>query len=362
MVVARDRVIGILLGNVVSYFVTTQIWPVGVGPRIDDALHRATHNLENIVDAIDRWPRRRMAAETYAILDEIQSDIRLAAYEPASILPGSTWLNAQKHAVDAVRRLEPALFGFAELSPEQGRGHLRGLLDWRTVSEPANSNNHTENKSLSRSGNGYSLRFWRTTTSATEVMFQLYQHINGVGSPIDSNQELTGVFKPNTYITLSIIGNTFTATGYNTTDATTLFLQGAIAPNSYGGAGTRWSGTVPSGNSNAYSYFNISYPGTIQLVTTAQLTKVTDGYQAVVTVTNPGTGTAANVQLNTVSLGSTPGTVPAILLGNLLPGASNSVTVTFPASAGSPGAPTAEKFAGTYTGGRFGGSFRGTLP
>ena len=213
-----------------------------------------------------------------------------------------------------------------------------------------------------RSGNGYSLRFWRTTASATEVMFQLYQHINGVGSPIDSNQQLTGVFKPNTYITLSIIGNTFTATGYNTTDATTLFLQSTIAPNTYGGAGTRWSGTVPSGNSNAYSYFNISYPGTIQLVTTAKVTKVTDGYQAVVTVTNTGTGAAANVQLNTASLGSTAGAVSAILLGNLLPGTSNSVTVTFPASAGNSGAATVERFAGTYTGGTFGGGFRVTLP
>jgi len=213
-----------------------------------------------------------------------------------------------------------------------------------------------------RTGNGYSLRFWRTTASANQVMFQLYQHINGVGSPIDSNQELTGVFKPNTFITLSIIGNVFTATGYNTTDPTTLFLQSTITPNTYGGSGTRWSGTVPAGNSNAYSFFNISYPGTIQLVTTAKLTKVTDGYQAVVTVTNNGTGTAPNVQLTSASLGSTAGTVPAISMGNLLAGQSSSVTVTFPASAGSSGAGTAEKFAGTYTGGTFGGSFRATLP
>jgi hypothetical protein len=214
-----------------------------------------------------------------------------------------------------------------------------------------------------RSGNGYSLRFWRTTASATEVMFQLYQHINGVGSPIDGNQELTGVFKPNTYMTLSIIGNTFTATGYNTTDATTLSLQSTIpATNTYGGAGTRWSGTVASGNSNAYSLFQISYPGTIQLVTTAALSQTGSGYQAVVTVTNTGTGTAANVQLNTANLGSTSGTVPAVSMGNLAPGASNSVTVTFPATAGVPGAGTVEKFAGTYTGGTFGGSLRAMLP
>jgi hypothetical protein len=192
-------------------------------------------------------------------------------------------------------------------------------------------------------------------------MFQLYQHINGVGSPIDNNQELTGVFKPNTYVTLAIIGNTFTATGYNTVDSDTLFLQSTISPNSYGGSGTRWSGTVPSGNSNAYSFFQISYP-TIQLLTTSQLSEVAGGYQAVVTVTNTGTGTALNVQLNTATLGTAGGTISTASLGNLMPGASNSVTVIFPASAGIPGAAVAEKFAGTYAGGTFGGSIRAKLP
>jgi len=213
-----------------------------------------------------------------------------------------------------------------------------------------------------RSGNGYSLRFWRTTQSATEVMFQFYQHINGVGSPIDTNQELTGVFKPNTYITLSILGNTITATGFNTVDSDTLFLQGTVSPNSFGGSGTRWSGTVPSGNSNAYSFFQISPNPTIQLLTTAQLSEVTGGYQAVVTVTSTGTGIAQNVQLNTATLGPASGTIQTMSLGDIAPGASNSVTVTFPASAGISGAAVAERLAGTYAGGTFGGSIRARLP
>ena len=192
-------------------------------------------------------------------------------------------------------------------------------------------------------------------------MFQLYQHINGISSPIDTNSELTGVFKPNTLITLSIIGDTFTATGSNTVDSDTLFLQGTINPNSFGGAGTRWSGTVPSGNSNAYSFFQISYP-TIQLVTTSQLSEVAGGYQAIVTVTNSGTGTAQNVQLNTATLGTASGTISSASLGNLAPGASNTVTVTFPSTAGTPGVAVAEKFAGTYAGGTFGGSIRAKLP
>jgi multidrug resistance protein MdtO len=149
MVVARDRVIGILLGNVVSYFVATQIWPVSVGPRIDGALHKAKHNLETMVEATDRWPRRRLAAETYSILNEMASDIHLADYEPASIRPRNTRLDAQQHAVEAARRLQPALLGIAELAPEQERSPLRGFLDWRTptLSYP-NVNSSTEAKAF----------------------------------------------------------------------------------------------------------------------------------------------------------------------------------------------------------------------
>jgi hypothetical protein len=249
------------------------------------------------------------------------------------------------------------------MSPEKTAGQGFGSPGTGADSTPGNTVQNADIyiKYDPRSGNGYSLRFWRTTQSATDVMFQLYQHINGVGSPIDNNQELTGVFKPNTYVTLSIIGNTFTATGYNTVDSDTLFLQSTISPNSYGGSGTRWSGTVPSGNSNAYSFFQISHP-TIQLVTTSQLSEVSGGYQAIVTITSTGTGIAQNVQLNTATLGTASGTIPPASLGDLAPGASTSVTVIFPASAWIPGAAVAEKFAGTYAGGTFGGSIRAKLP
>ena len=91
-------------------------------------------------------------------------------------------------------------------------------------------------------------------------MFQLYRIENGVGSPLNDKQELTGVFKPNCTITLSAIGDKLIAKGSNTVDGETLSLEGTIAPNPFGGAGVFWSGSVPVGNSNVYSEIAISYP------------------------------------------------------------------------------------------------------
>ncbi len=108
---------------------------------------------------------------------------------------------------------------------------------------------------------GYSLRFWRTIQSAEKCMFQLYKIENGVGSPVDQQQQLTGVFKPNTTITLSIVGSKFTATGSNTTDGEKLSLEGTVTPNQFGSGGVWWSGSVPVGNSNVYSQIELSYPG-----------------------------------------------------------------------------------------------------
>jgi hypothetical protein len=112
-----------------------------------------------------------------------------------------------------------------------------------------------------RTRTGYSLRFWRTIQSAEKCMFQIYKIENGVGTPLDSQQQLTGVFKPNTTITLSVVGSKLTVKGSNSVDGETLSLTGTIAPNPFGGAGVYWSGSVPIGNSNVYSLIEVSYPG-----------------------------------------------------------------------------------------------------
>ena len=104
-------------------------------------------------------------------------------------------------------------------------------------------------------------------------------------------------------------------------------------------------------------------PGSVQLTTSAQLLPLGDGsYQAVVTVTNNGTGTAQDVVISGATLGSAAGSTLPVSLGNIQPGAAAIAPVAFPSSAGTPGSLALERYTGTYTGGSFGGTFRITLP
>lgn len=104
-----------------------------------------------------------------------------------------------------------------------------------------------------RTGNGYSLRFWRTTRAGDKCMFQFHKIEKGVGTPLDDNKVLTGVFKRDTRLTITAIGTTLTATASNTKDDEVLHLVSTYVPNAYGGAGMAW----PRGTSALCSRFEI---------------------------------------------------------------------------------------------------------
>jgi predicted extracellular nuclease len=113
----------------------------------------------------------------------------------------------------------------------------------------------------------------------------------------------------------------------------------------------------------AVAYFRIpAVQGTVKLATSSALTATANGYQAMITVTNNGTGTAEDVKLAAAVLGNASGSPLPAMLGDIQPGASKTVTIDFPASAGAPGSATVERLTGTYQGGSFGGSLRATLP
>ena len=107
----------------------------------------------------------------------------------------------------------------------------------------------------------------------------------------------------------------------------------------------------------------VSVTATPTLTTSAALSLVSGGFTATVTISNSGKGAASNVQLTTATLGSTAATTALPLnLGTIAAGSSTTISINFPPSAGSPGAASADKFAGSYSGGSFSSSSRLTLP
>jgi uncharacterized protein len=126
--------------------------------------------------------------------------------------------------------------------------------------------------------------------------------------------------------------------------------------------------TPSTSAANAYKTYTIATAqvpilvGTVTITATGALSKIAGGYQMIVTIKNGGNATASNVQLTGATLGSAPGGTMPASFGDIAGGGSASVTLTFPSSAGTDGAPVVQKLSGTYTGGTFGGSFRATLP
>ena len=131
------------------------------------------------------------------------------------------------------------------MTPEKTAGQGFSIPGSPSETGPRNLHSDVCIKYDPRTKNGYALRFWRTTLSSSKCMFQLYKIVNGIGSPIDDRQVLSGVFKLSTTMTLRIAGNRFTVDAVNTDDKETLHLEGTIAPNRFGGAGVFWPGGSP---------------------------------------------------------------------------------------------------------------------
>ena len=107
MTTARDRVIGILLGNIVVYVLFTNIWPVSVGKRIDPAIAALLRRLGGLLTEVGKSVRRSEAPQLQEMLAGIERDLDLAQYEPQSVRPGDSWIGVRRRAADEVG----ALFG-----------------------------------------------------------------------------------------------------------------------------------------------------------------------------------------------------------------------------------------------------------
>lgn len=109
LVTARDRVIGILLGNLVVYLLFTRVWPVSVGKRIDPAIAAVLRRLSAMTMAANPAARCSLAAQVQGALGTIEQDLDLARYEPSAIRPTESWLRTRRRAAHEIGALQGPL-------------------------------------------------------------------------------------------------------------------------------------------------------------------------------------------------------------------------------------------------------------
>jgi multidrug resistance protein MdtO len=117
MVTARDRVIGILIGNLVCYVVFVVVWPVSVASRVDPALRALTRKLGDLVSAGGIQARRALATQALADYGAVEHDLGLVAFEPKEIRPGRAWLESRRRVAEEVSALTGPLLLSADRSP-----------------------------------------------------------------------------------------------------------------------------------------------------------------------------------------------------------------------------------------------------
>jgi len=119
MTVARDRVIGILLGNLVVYVLFTNLWPVSVAKNIDPAMAALLRSLGAMMRAVNPWTRRALASKALSALSALKTDIDLAWYEPQAVRSSDAWLESRQGTAWGIGTLHSPLLLSAEQDGEK---------------------------------------------------------------------------------------------------------------------------------------------------------------------------------------------------------------------------------------------------
>ena len=105
MTVARDRVIGIIFGNLVVALIFTQVWPVTVTKKIDPAIAALLRKLSSLTKERVNWKRWVIVAETQAAIGGVNQDIDLSGYEPLSMREARSWRECRERILAAINAL-----------------------------------------------------------------------------------------------------------------------------------------------------------------------------------------------------------------------------------------------------------------
>jgi multidrug resistance protein MdtO len=118
LTVARDRLIGIMLGNVVTYLIFANVWPVTVIRRIDPGLVSLLRRLVDLTNAPSRSQRDSLVTAAAGAMVTVSQDVELAGYETSKMGSPPVRITARAGAIDHIRTLMgPLLLLSNEHSP-----------------------------------------------------------------------------------------------------------------------------------------------------------------------------------------------------------------------------------------------------
>jgi multidrug resistance protein MdtO len=111
----RDRLIGIVIGNVAIYLVSTRLWPVSVADRIDRTLAESLRALGAAIGAPAHTRRPEAASAVYAGLEQVGADLELAGYEPRPLRVPPSWRQARRTAIEDIAAIQTAVLTVGKL-------------------------------------------------------------------------------------------------------------------------------------------------------------------------------------------------------------------------------------------------------
>lgn len=121
LTIARDRVFGILLGNIVTYLIFANVWPVSISDRIDGVAAKLLRELAGMIDD-DRTPARlTLVTQAHATLSTLADDLDIVSYEPSSIRPRDSWIASRKQGLADLARLYRSTLMLGSVPRQAGR-------------------------------------------------------------------------------------------------------------------------------------------------------------------------------------------------------------------------------------------------
>lgn len=113
LTIARDRIIGILFGNIAIYIVFTNFWPQTVSNRIDSAMASVLRKTGQLILIKDRVNRMILLLSLQAELIKVMQDISIARYEPLEIRVTKEWVENRRQLANAVLVLQCPVYWLA---------------------------------------------------------------------------------------------------------------------------------------------------------------------------------------------------------------------------------------------------------